>query len=438
MTKEQEFDIFHNIITYEKADQIFITELPKIEDVKDDCIFVLDTNALLVPFNTGSNSLDEIGHILTMLKNQNQLIIPDQVAREFANIRPSKIGEMFQTLNKKRNGMTDPKIGSYPLLEKIDGYKEVLDIEKKIRDILKEYRNAIGMLVDTVKDWTWDDPVSQLYRRILTPEIVFTFTFEKEDIIKQLRYRYKHKIPPGFKDGGKEDEGIGDLLIWFTIIEIAKKYKKNIVFVSGDEKPDWYHRSDNIGLYPRFELISEFKNKCDDLSFHIIKLSDLLKLMGAKDEVISEVKIEEQLESDLKISKYFTPSSASVGEAVYLYYKNNYNKVVLPRNDEVPYDFKYNDALGNTIPVNVIYINGNNSISLVKVRNILQKLSYNKTELSVIQEIILVTTIKEFNFSEFIYRLRTEIYNTLPHLQLLDLRIYGGYLDENINYFPIA
>ncbi len=438
MAIEHEFDIFHNNIIYEKADQIFITELPKIEDVRDNCIFVLDTNALLVPFSTGSESLDEIGKILSQLKNQKQLIIPDQVAREFANNRPGKIGEMFQTLNKKRNGMNDPKIGSYPLLEKIDGYKEVLEIEKKIKDILKEYRNAIGKLVDTVKDWTWDDPVSQLYRRILTPEIVFTFTFEKEDIIKQLRYRYKHKIPPGFKDGGKEDEGIGDLLIWFTIIEIAKKYKKNIVFVSGDEKPDWYHRSDNIGLYPRFELISEFKNKCDDLSFHIIKLSDLLKLMGAKDEVISEVKIEEQIESEQNISKFYTPASAIVEQSVFLYYRNYFGTAFLPMNEFAPYDFKYTNTLGKVIPVNVIYVNSNFSVSLVKVKNIMQMVLDYKADFSEIQELILVTNIQETNFPDLIKRLKIELYNALPPLQILDLRIYGGLLDENNNYIPIG
>lgn len=89
MSKE-EFDIFHHYKTYPKAEAIFVTELPTVEKVKDDCIFVLDTNALLVPFATGSESLEEISKIYTSLKASKRLKIPDQVAREFADNRPKK------------------------------------------------------------------------------------------------------------------------------------------------------------------------------------------------------------------------------------------------------------------------------------------------------------------------------------------------------------
>ncbi|WP_294349390.1 PIN domain-containing protein [uncultured Sphingobacterium sp.] len=438
MSKEQEFDIFHNNYIYEKADQIFITVLPKIEEIKDNCIFVLDTNALLVPFATGSESLDEIGKILSKLKEQKQLIIPDQVAKEFANNRPKKIGEMFQTLNKKRNGINDPKIGSYPLLEKLDGYRDVLEIEKKIKDILKEYNKAIGKLVDTVKDWTWDDPVSKLYRQLFTPEIIYLLQFERSEVIEKLRYRYKHKIPPGFKDGGKEDEGIGDLLIWFSILEIAQKYQKNIVFVSGDEKTDWYHRSDNIALYPRFELLAEFKNKCNSLSFHIIKLSELLTLMGAKDAVVSEVKIEEQLESDLELSRYSTPNYILADRAVYLYYKKMYDAVFLPKKDIGDFDFEYLDQIGKRVPVNVILINDSISTAMRRTRDKLIKMIHRNLESNFTYEFVIVTSNQEINTSELITKLRMEIYNLFPLTQAYDLRIYAGFLDEKNIFTPIA
>jgi hypothetical protein len=437
MSKEQEFDIFHNNSIYEKADQIFITELPKIEDIIADCIFVLDTNALLVPFSTGSESLDEIGKILSNLKSQNQLIIPDQVAREFANNRPGKIGEMFQTLNKKRNGINDPKIGSYPLLEKMDGYKEVLEIEKKIKEILKEYRNAIGKLVDTVKDWTWDDPVSKLYRQLLTPEIIYSYQFDKTEIIEKLRYRYKHKIPPGFKDGGKEDEGIGDLLIWLSVLEIAQNYKKNIVFVSGDEKTDWYHRSDNIALYPRFELIAEFKNKCNGLSFHIIKLSELLRIMGANDAVVSEVKIEEQLESEIELSRYSTPNYIVAERSVYIYYKKTYSSVFLPEKPTGTFDFEYIDQTGIKVPVNVILINTVHNL-IRKAKETMMKVIHRNLQDNLTYEFVLVTSNHELNITEWINKLRTELYITFPLIQAYDLRIYAGFLDDKNNYIPIA
>ena len=60
-----------------------------------------------------------------------------------------------------------------------------------------------------------------------------------------------HHIPPGYKDAGKEDSGIGDLLIWHTILELGKVHKKSVIFVSGDEKPDWFKQSQNVALHLR-------------------------------------------------------------------------------------------------------------------------------------------------------------------------------------------
>lgn len=105
--------------------------------------------------------------------------------------------------------------------------------------------------------------------------------------------RYLNKIPPGYEDDHKPDNGVGDLLIWHAILELAKSSKNDIIFVSGEEKTDWFHRSEKQPLYPRFELITEFRKNSDKHSFHIIKLSDLLGIFGADNAVVDELKTEE-------------------------------------------------------------------------------------------------------------------------------------------------
>lgn len=437
MAKEDEFDMFHNHVVYEKAEQIFITELPKIESIKDDCIFILDTNALLLPFSTSSESLDEIRKILSELKEKKQLIIPDQVAREFANNRPKKIGELFQNLNKKRNGINDLKIGSYPLLENIDGYQEVIEIETQIKDILKTYRNAIGKLVDTVKSWSWDDPVSLLYRQLLTPDIIYTLQFKKVEIQDQLRYRYKHKIPPGYKDGNKEDEGIGDFLIWLSVLAIAQEKQKSIIFVSGDEKTDWYHRSDNVALYPRFELLAEFKTKCSDGSFHIIKLSDLLKLKGAKEEIITEIKIEEEIESEIEKKRFGTPSYLIAERAVYFYYKERYVNVYLPSKSSGDCDFYYinNDR---EVIVNVILLTGSTITAKRKAKDRINRLlHYNRSNLNNPQEIVFVFESDEIDTTEILNQIHYQ-FGINSNLLVNEIKIQAGMLDESNNFFPIG
>src|SRR5262249_54130348 len=103
-----------------------------------------------------------------------------------------------------------------------------------------------------------------------------------------------YKLPPGYKDAGKDDEGIGDLLIWQTILEVAKTHGKSVIFVSADQKPDWWSKSEGSALYPRYELIDEFRRISLGQSFHIIRFSGFLDLYGASKEVVKEVQREER------------------------------------------------------------------------------------------------------------------------------------------------
>jgi hypothetical protein len=52
-------------------------------------------------------------------------------------------------------------------------------------------------------------------------------------------------VPPGFKDQGKP----GDLIIWNTILHLGVEKKKSIIFVSTDEKTDWWHQSNLVALF---------------------------------------------------------------------------------------------------------------------------------------------------------------------------------------------
>ena len=80
-----------------------------------------------------------------------------------------------------------------------------------------------------------------------------------------------------------------------TILDVARSQKKDVVFVSGDQKPDWCVKVNNTTLYPRYELINEFCLASDGKSFHIVKFSDFLELFGAKAEVIEEIRKEEDI-----------------------------------------------------------------------------------------------------------------------------------------------
>ncbi|MFZ6798166.1 PIN-like domain-containing protein [Undibacterium sp. Di24W] len=56
--------------------------------------------------------------------------------------------------------------------------------------------------------------------------------------------RFEHRLPPGFKDGKKDENRFGDLIIWFEILEHSSTVREkfsNVVFISNDEKCDWVY-----------------------------------------------------------------------------------------------------------------------------------------------------------------------------------------------------
>lgn len=290
------------------ADNIFILDsiFPDVEQVlnvdqlipeqyKDDCVVVIDTNALLVPYTTSKESLTQIQAIYSKLATENRLIIPGRVIREFVKHRPEKLKELYQQLNSAISKSNQMQKQSYPLLEEFAEYQEIDGIIKSINDNLLLYKTKLTSLQKRVSGWHWDDPVSELYRRTFTGTVIFDYKIDREEMVKDLRWRNAYKIPPGYKDSGKDDEGIGDLIIWKTILEIGKTRNTNVLFVSGDEKSDWFSRSESRALFPRFELLEEFHRYTSGKQFGITRLSQLLALFGANPVVVQEIQLEEQV-----------------------------------------------------------------------------------------------------------------------------------------------
>lgn len=287
-----DFDIFINNSIFPDADKIFSTTVDP-SNIRLNCIFVIDTNALLVPYYTSTKDLVAIKMAFEKAINESRLIIPGQVAREFAKNRPEKIKEIYMQLSRKLNTISLFQVKKYPLLSGITEYQDLIDIETTYNadadDFRKRYKTKLDQVLNKIKEWTWNDPVSSIYRDLFKQNVVYDFEIDKEEIRKELERRYSHNIPPGFKDKSKPDDGIGDLLIWLTILKIGKEKNKSVVFVSGEEKSDWFHNTEGQSLYPRFELVNEFHQHSPNNSFHIIKFSEFLDLMDTSREVTREV-----------------------------------------------------------------------------------------------------------------------------------------------------
>lgn len=302
--KDGKFDVFVAESIFPEAGQVFSARYEGIDDVKGDCLITLDTNALLVPYAIGKESLQQIGETYAGLIAENRLIIPGQVAREFAKNRANKLAELFQQFNRKLN-VSNLQKGRYPLLESLEAYQEAIEIEDEIDALLAKYKKAIQRVMSDIRNWTWNDPVSLLYADRFGQGVIQDLRVDKAKIIEELERRQLHNIPPGYKDSAKDDEGIGDFLIWLSILRAGRIHRKSMLFVSGEEKPDWFHRSEKQALYPRFELVDEYRRFSQGKTFHIVSFSRFLDIFGASETTVQEVREEE---------RRFSIESSIVGE----------------------------------------------------------------------------------------------------------------------------
>jgi hypothetical protein len=302
---------------YPDAADIFDTELPSIEDIKDDCLVVLDANVLLFPYKDSKDNLEEITKVYRQLADTARLIVPAHVAREFVENRPSELANLYKELgDHKSQFLHDPKnLRLYPLLQSLPKFAELTQLESQIKQqiegLRKQHSKVMRELLEEVRSWRWNDPVSRAYKSLFSKEVVFEPSIDRQKLIIEAKKRKDYAIPPGYKDlrGAKDSSTrernlYGDLKIWFSILELARR-GKNLIFVSGDGKPDWHHQSNGGSLYPRFELAEEYKRASGGKAFHILRLSELLMLYGANQETIKEVEQEE-----VKMESTFKPSIA--------------------------------------------------------------------------------------------------------------------------------
>ena len=195
------------------------------------------------------------------------------------------------------NISTPPAIHTFPLLEDIEIVKELPTLKEKIQEAVKEYKNKIAELKSMIKDWRWDDPISKSYSELFGTNIIVEIDGiqeKQEDLVECLKLCHNHGLPPGYKDKQKDDCGIGDLLIWKVILQIGEKQSKDIIFVSNDSKADWWHQGGGQALYPRYELIEEFRNYTKGKNFQIVDLAKLLEIYNVNDEGVLEDLREQQ------------------------------------------------------------------------------------------------------------------------------------------------
>jgi hypothetical protein len=247
-----------------------------------EATIVLDTNVLLHLYRLPTSARDESLTVLELLRDR--LWIPYQVALEFQIRRLTVIaGERKST----EIALTSAQAVVGEIRKKVDA----LQIEKRglgidTKPILEDLARANEKLVAAIEaahqsqvDIASRDPVRERLDVLLDSRVGPGPKSQDElnELIKQGDDRYRDYIPPGFADADKEKNNedatyvhdhlryqrkFGDLILWRQILRQARSSSiKCLLFVTEDQKKDWWWREQNktIGAHP--ELVSEIRRE---------------------------------------------------------------------------------------------------------------------------------------------------------------------------------
>ena len=171
--------------TFPVADDLFANDFRSLNESYGNALFVLDTNVLLLPFNLGKKTIEEIEKVYKRLLSETKLYIPERVAREYSKNRSTKLSEIHTNILRLKAGKKYPDI-KYPIIENLPEKKSLDNSLEDLRKKEKDFTEKVTELAQTVKEWGWKDPVSSLYGSLFTKKTLINTTKSREDILTHL------------------------------------------------------------------------------------------------------------------------------------------------------------------------------------------------------------------------------------------------------------
>ena len=289
--QDENGDAFWLTDLYPDAASLFQHQQTSLKDITAECVVILDANVLLWLFELGATSVDEVAKVYEKLASEQRLIVPGQAAREFYRHRSNKVAAVADVLDGAISRARRPPLDSaIPLLSNDADYAAARQLNAVIAKSGEELAKRLSVVTERLKEEIGNDRVSQIYRRVL-PTCIAEIPLQSSDrkkILLEAERRARLKIAPGYKDQNKEDKGVGDLIIWLTVLDIGSKKNSHCIFVTNEGKSDWWIKSRGA-FQPRPELIEEYRQSSNGKSIHLLPLSSLLANFKAEAHSIEEL-----------------------------------------------------------------------------------------------------------------------------------------------------
>lgn len=244
------------------------------QELWEKAVFIFDTNVLLNLYRYSQGTRDSLLKAFESLKSR--VWIPHQIAYEYMKNRCEVIYESVQQYDalKSKGEAFTRDIKEALRLNSED--KDLAELDKYLCDWLEKNKNRHLLVTNPSKDEILDR-ILKLFDEKVGEEVSGE---ELEALKREGAERYKKNIPPGYKDAAKQKEqsdnnAYGDLIIWKQIMKYAVESDKDIIFVTHDQKEDWWYKTKGKTIGPRFELKKEFHKETKRM-FHMYRMDSFI------------------------------------------------------------------------------------------------------------------------------------------------------------------
>ena len=277
-------------------------------------LVVVDANVLLNLYRYHESTRDDLLRLLRGVGDR--LWVPHQVMREFWRNRLTVLASRATATDQVVSALAKQQRAADDALHQ---WAKTTALADAVRDDLVGKVAALhAELVAAIRSHTppspdspgvpGREPVLDQLEALLRGKVGAMPDLNRwNELVEEGKRRAAAKEPPGYLDAGKDDSTLpegaaGDYLVWAQATREATRLDTDLLFVTGDEKEDWWwrHRSEFLG--PRVELVEEFA-AASGRQLYMMRPVDLLKRAVAievevRSESVSDVaRVSESQES---------------------------------------------------------------------------------------------------------------------------------------------
>ncbi|MCE6998885.1 PIN-like domain-containing protein [Saccharothrix sp. S26] len=242
----------------------------ELADALRSALVVVDANVLLNLYRYNESTRDDLLGLLRRVGER--LWVPHQVMREFWRNRLTVLAgraaatdQVLAALAKQQRAADDALHQWAKTTAVPDEVRD--DLVRRVAALHRDLVHAIGSHTPPSPDSPGApgrEPVLDQLEALLRGKVGARPAPDRWNaLVKEGKRRAAAKEPPGYLDAGKDDSALpegaaGDYLVWAQAVGEAARRETDLLFVTGDEKEDWWwrYRSDFLG--PRVELVEEF------------------------------------------------------------------------------------------------------------------------------------------------------------------------------------